>query len=191
MAEENIWDNKEWDNKEWLTKEIFYSSKSDSSEFNKRFFGDCNSEPRIKHFPYELLSVTNGVHPVTGEFRQYLKAGDSWRVRLNDGELDEGLAKERKKLAVDDNARLVAFIARIFPSGKREERDPENDLQFGNAIYIDTPFGQFVWFYPHSYDYLFEGLPLYTKHYEKDSTKDVYREMEKWIDRADLLREDI
>lgn len=103
-------------------------------------------------------------------------------------ELNEVNRKYRDDLdnlrIVTDNAyhernRLVALLARIFPSGLRKTEIDGWDPAWHNCVYIDTPAGQVSYHFHDREAELFEGLPPYPGKWDGHSKDTVH---ERWAD---------
>ena len=55
--------------------------------------------------------------------------------------------REEKDNAYLERNRLVAFLTRIFPSGKGRTDIPGWSEDWHGCVYIDTPLGQLSWHY--------------------------------------------
>lgn len=85
---------------------------------------------------------------------------------------------ERLRAALDgaynERNRLVAFLARLFPSGLKYTAIPGWDEAWHGCVYIDLPTGQASWHYHDSEAYLFDGLPPYSGDWDGHSTELKY-----------------
>ena len=85
---------------------------------------------------------------------------------------------ERLRAALDsaynERNRLVAFLARLFPSGLKYTAIPGWDEAWHGCVYIDLPTGQASWHYHDREAYLFDGLPPYSGDWDGHSTELKY-----------------
>lgn len=95
-------------------------------------------------------------------------------------ELEE--MQQRKDEAYAERNRVVALLARLFPSGIRKTNIQDWDPEWHNCVYIDLPLGQVSWHYHDRHIYLFASLPPYTKPYDGHDTLEKYcRVQAQWI----------
>lgn len=92
---------------------------------------------------------------------------------------DEG---SKAALLSRDNAyternRLVALLARIYPSGIRKTAIDGWDRCWHNCVFVDTPAGQMSWHYHDQDADLFAGLPPYTKPWDGHTTPEKYQRL--------------
>lgn len=73
--------------------------------------------------------------------------------------------------------RLVAFLARCFPSGLRNTDIPDWDPVWHGCVLIDTPEGQLSWHYHEDDAHLFAGLPKYEKPWDGHTTAEKYERL--------------
>jgi hypothetical protein len=78
----------------------------------------------------------------------------------------------------EERNRLVALLARLFPSGIRKTEIEGWEPEWHNCVYIDTPTGQLSWHYHDSEAHLFEDLPPYTKPWDGHSTPEKYHRLD-------------
>jgi hypothetical protein len=90
--------------------------------------------------------------------------------------------------AYTERNRLVAFIARRFPSGLRRTEIPGWDPCWHGCVFIDTPEGQLSWHYHDDDAALFEGLPPYTRPWDGHSTEEKYARLERLSQRLPWAR---
>jgi len=110
-------------------------------------------------------------------------------VRLQDGrwvEADEAIA-EVDNAYVERN-RLVAFLARLFPSGTRKTAIEGWDPAWHGCVFIDTPDGQMSWHYHERDAGLFADLPPYEKPWDGHTTPEKYERLERLKQRVLLMR---
>lgn len=76
--------------------------------------------------------------------------------------------------AYEERNRLVALLARLFPSGIKKTSIPGWDEAWHGCVYIDLPTGQASWHYHDGEAHLFEGLPPYSGEWDGHSTDEKY-----------------
>lgn len=85
---------------------------------------------------------------------------------------------ERLRAALDgaynERNRLVAFIARLLPSGLKKTAIEGWDETWHGCVYIDLPTGQASWHYHDREAHLFDGLPPYSGEWDGHSTDEKY-----------------
>jgi hypothetical protein len=81
--------------------------------------------------------------------------------------------------AYTERNRLVAFLARCYPSGLRKTDIPGWDPCWHNCVFIDTPAGQMSWHFHDDDAALFAGLPAYEKPWDDHTTEEKYRRLER------------
>ena len=90
------------------------------------------------------------------------------------------LAAENEKLraaldgAYNERNRLVAFMARLFPSGLKKTDIPGWDEAWHGCVYIDLPTGQASWHFHDREAHLFDGLPPYSGEWDGHNTDEKY-----------------
>src|SRR5258708_24529163 len=72
---------------------------------------------------------------------------------------------------------VVAFLAKLFPSGTKRTAIPGWDPEWGGCVYIDLPTGQASFHYHDRDAHLFEGLPLYKGEWDGHTTEEKYARM--------------
>ena len=76
--------------------------------------------------------------------------------------------------AYAERNRLVALLARLYPSGIRKTEIPEWEPCWHNCVFIDTPEGQLSWHYHDREADLFADLKPYEKPWDGHSTPEKY-----------------
>ncbi len=71
--------------------------------------------------------------------------------------------------------KVVAALAKCFPSGIARTAIEGWSDDWHGCVYIDLPTGQVSWHYHDSHAALFEGLPPYTKPWDGHNTEEKYR----------------
>jgi hypothetical protein len=79
--------------------------------------------------------------------------------------------------AYSERNRLVAFLARCFPSGLRRTDIPGWEADWHNCVFIDTPEGQLSWHFHDRDAFLFAGLPPYKKPWDAHTTPEKYERL--------------
>ena len=74
--------------------------------------------------------------------------------------------------------RVVALLARLFPSGIAKTAIKGWSEDWHGCVYIDLPTGQVSWHYHDSHAYLFSGLPPYQKSWDGHSTETKYQRVQ-------------
>lgn len=77
-------------------------------------------------------------------------------------------------LAYAERNRVVAALARCFPSGIRKTDIPGWDPEWQNCVFIDLPTGQASWHYHDREAANFADLPPYTKPWDGHDTEEKY-----------------
>ena len=75
--------------------------------------------------------------------------------------------------------RLVALLARVYPSGLKRTAIEGWEPEWHGCVYIDTPAGQMSWHYHDRDAWLFEGLPEYDGEWDGHTTEQKYERL--WI----------
>ena len=94
----------------------------------------------------------------------------------------------RKDAAYLERNKVVAALARCFPSGIATTAIEGWHKEWHGCVYIDLPTGQVSWHFHDSHAYLFEGLPPYTKPWDGHTTEEKYERLAK-IERDALKRQ--
>lgn len=79
--------------------------------------------------------------------------------------------------AYEERNRLVAFLARIFPSGIRKTDIEGWDPEWHGCVFVDTPAGQMSWHFHDREAFLFESLPVYQKPWDGHTTGVKYERL--------------
>jgi len=82
--------------------------------------------------------------------------------------------EDEKNEAYRQRNHLVAFLARLFPSGIRRTSLPGWQPEWNGCVYIDLPTGQVSYHYHDSQAHMFAALPAYTKPYDGHTKADVH-----------------
>lgn len=83
-------------------------------------------------------------------------------------------AVEAKNAAYAERNKLVALLARLYPSGIRRTAIEGWEPEWHGCVYIDSPVGQLSWHYHDSEAHLFAGLPPYEKDWDGHTTDEKY-----------------
>ena len=86
-------------------------------------------------------------------------------------------AMKAKDEAYWERNRLVAILARIWPSGRAITDIPGWDQKWHNCVYIDSPRGQLSWHIHDDEMVQFASLPEYTKPWDGHTTEEKYRRL--------------
>jgi hypothetical protein len=86
------------------------------------------------------------------------------------------LEKRKDDVYLERN-KLVAALAKLFPSGLSRTAIEGWSDDWHGCVYIDLPTGQVSWHYHDSQAGLFEGLPLYSKPWDGHTTEEKYRRL--------------
>jgi hypothetical protein len=85
--------------------------------------------------------------------------------------------KARKDGAYEERNRVVAALARLFPSGVARTAIEGWAEEWHGCVYIDTPVGQMSWHFHDSHAHLFAGLPSYQGSWDGHDTPEKYRRL--------------
>lgn len=85
--------------------------------------------------------------------------------------------RERKDGAYEERNKVVAALARLFPSGVARTTIPGWSDDWHGCVYIDLPTGQVSWHFHDSQAHLFEGLPAYAGEWDGHDTPEKYRRL--------------
>lgn len=83
--------------------------------------------------------------------------------------------ERRKDGAYEERNRVVAALAKCFPSGVARTAIEGWSEDWHGCVYIDLPTGQVSWHFHDSQAHLFAGLPAYTKPWDGHDTPEKYR----------------
>lgn len=96
-------------------------------------------------------------------------------LQINAAEMKAAKANVDKDGAYEERNRLVALLARLFPSGVA----PDVTSPDWYIVYIDLPMGQASWHIPNAEIGLFEGIPLYQGKWDNHTTDEKYKRIER------------
>ncbi len=82
-----------------------------------------------------------------------------------------------KDEAYAERNKLVAALARLYPSGIARTDIPKWDPEWHGCVYIDSPAGQLSWHFHDSEAYLFASLPPYEKPWDGHTTDEKYERL--------------
>jgi len=82
--------------------------------------------------------------------------------------------RARKDAAYEERNRVVAALAKLFPSGLKRTWIEGWDPEWHGCVYVDLPTGQVSWHYHDSHAHLFEGLPAYGGEWDGHDTGEKY-----------------
>lgn len=93
--------------------------------------------------------------------------------------LERALAdmEARKDGAYEERNKVVAALAKVFPSGIARTAIEGWSEDWHGCVYIDLPTGQVSWHFHDSQAHLFAGLPPYTKPWDGHDTPEKYRRL--------------
>jgi hypothetical protein len=77
----------------------------------------------------------------------------------------------------EERNKVVAALARLFPSGIAKTAIPGWLEDWHGCVYIDLPTGQVSWHYHDSQADLFEELPAYNGQWDGHDTPEKYRRL--------------
>lgn len=83
-------------------------------------------------------------------------------------------AEAKKDGAYLERNRLVALLAKLFPSGVAKTAIEGWSEDWHGCVYIDFPTGQASWHFHDSQAWLFEGLPPYKGSWDGHTTEEKY-----------------
>lgn len=82
--------------------------------------------------------------------------------------------ERRKDAAYEERNRVVAALARCFPSGVGRTAIEGWSDDWHGCVYIDLPTGQVSWHFHDSHAHLFAGFPPYTGQWDGHTTEEKY-----------------
>jgi hypothetical protein len=85
--------------------------------------------------------------------------------------------RERKDAAYLERNRVVAALAKCFPSGIARTAIEGWSEDWHGCVYIDLPTGQVSWHFNDAHAHLFDGLPPYTGKWDGHDTDEKYRRL--------------
>lgn len=85
-----------------------------------------------------------------------------------------GVALTEIDQAYEERNKLVAALARLFPSGVRKTAIEGWDPAWHGCVFIDLPTGQVSWHFHDREASLFDGLPPYEKPWDGHTTPEKY-----------------
>jgi hypothetical protein len=77
----------------------------------------------------------------------------------------------------EERNRLVAALARHYPSGIRSTEIEGWDPEWSGCVFIDTPEGQLSWHFHDRERWLFQDLPAYDKPWDGHSSEEKYERL--------------
>lgn len=84
---------------------------------------------------------------------------------------------DKANAAYTERNRLVAALARLYPSGLARTAIPGWDPGWHGCVYIDLPTGQVSWHFHDDDAHLFEGIPPYAGHWDGHDTPTKYERL--------------
>lgn len=91
------------------------------------------------------------------------------------GELEK--MRARKDAAYEERNKVVAALAKLFPSGTARTNIPGWSDDWHGCVYIDLPTGQVSWHFHDSQAHLFADLPPYQGVWDGHDTDEKYRRL--------------
>jgi len=105
------------------------------------------------------------------------------RINDNRGPRSQRLRAEVERLraakavAYDERSRLVAALARLFPSGVQRTEIGDVDGEWHGCVYIDLPTGQASWHFQGDQARYFDDLPHYEASWDGHTTEEKYERL--------------
>lgn len=87
------------------------------------------------------------------------------------------VARDLRDYAYAERNKVVAALAKLFPSGTARTAIEGWDPEWHGCVYIDLPTGQVSWHYQDAEAHLFASLPAYTKPWDGHDTAEKYRRL--------------
>lgn len=110
------------------------------------------------------------------EASEYAAVSHEYALLLEAADEIERLTAE-KDGAYEERNKVVAALAKVFPSGIAKTDIPGWLEEWHGCVYIDLPTGQASWHYHDSQAYLFESLPPYEGEWDGHDTTEKYRRL--------------
>lgn len=128
----------------------------------------------------EIFAAIDAAHEFGGPLHERIKKLIDERNTLKDAaatvpRADFEEMERRKDGAYEERNRVVAALAKCFPSGVARTAIEGWSEDWHGCVYIDLPTGQVSWHFHDSQAYLFEGLPPYAKPWDGHDTPEKYR----------------
>jgi len=100
---------------------------------------------------------------------------EMWGYRAAASAVEQAASyKVERDGAYTERNRLVALLARLYPSGLRKTDIPDWHPSWHNCVYVDLPTGQASWHFHDNDAHLFEGLPPYAGEWDGHTTDEKY-----------------
>ena len=109
---------------------------------------------------------------LVGSTGQFLFQGEMSRE-----ERELSVARDMRDYAYSERNKVVAALAKLFPSGIARTEIEGWDAEWHGCVYIDLPTGQVSWHYHDREAHLFADLPPYTKPWDGHTTDEKYRRL--------------
>jgi len=100
----------------------------------------------------------------------------NWTGHMASTKINE--LEAQKNGAYEERNRVVAALARHYPSGVAKTAIEGWNPEWHNCVYIDTPEGQLSWHFHDSQAHLFQQLPPYDKPWDGHTTPEKYERLE-------------
>lgn len=140
-----------------------------------------DTDDDVKDYPWCAWGVESIGHFATcDEARTAAQADFERRIRSAlqpQPSADVEAMRARKDAAYEERNKLVAALARLYPSGTKRTDIPGWSSDWHGCVYIDLPVGQVSWHYHDSQAYLFAGLPAYEGVWDGHDTEEKYRRL--------------
>ena len=154
-----------------------YEARSESGAYHYA----CMIEDPGNFEGFQLASFYVKCDPFAGVFSGSF-GGNGYATNPHDDDDTKAQLKTmeiRKDDAYHERNKVVAALARLFPSGLGKTDIPGWSEDWHNCVYIDTPVGQMSWHFHDSQMCLFEDLPKYSKAYDGHTTLEKYDRLAK------------
>lgn len=99
------------------------------------------------------------------------------QARLTASERERDDYRQRQDAAYNERNKVVAALAKLFPSGIARTNIEGWDAEWHGCVYIDLPWGQVSWHYHDSQAELFMNIPPYTKPWDGHDTDEKYHRL--------------
>ncbi len=161
----------------WLFKG--FKAYRDALEANNRFQASLWDSPTEQHYPPTKEKEMSEPLEVSLEYQLEVAREELEKMRA----VKDGAYFERNQ--------VVAFLANVFPSGRRKTAIEGWSEDWHGCVYIDLPTGQASWHYHDTHAHLFAHLPLYTKQWDGHTSDEKYARMAKLSVRPKQARKEL
>jgi hypothetical protein len=111
------------------------------------------------------------------EIAAALNSADAKDKRIAELEAQLASMEARKDAAYQERNKVVAALAKLFPSGTCRTDIPGWSDDWHGCVRIDLPTGQVSWHYHDSQAHLFAELPTYAGEWDGHDTPEKYRRL--------------